>query len=308
MKYVVVFLLTASTLLAQIPNPKSEVQSVPVLQEWWRADNMGYGINGMTWLENFYNGKGALVISTPNGVQTWQLRYPWDTVNVFTWQGGDANIKTGDFNGDGIIDYLDGKGNIYQGTQQGKPPVLSNKKLEYSLRHDQLRITDINKDGKSDVMVFADALYPNGLFAQVFLGNQIIDNIKPKNVNRVGLIDTSSFSYCLYETEQHELRMITVYYKKGSFDGYKLYDVSLNNADTSIKLKQLHEFMVSDDKRTCGGTNTLLIDNLKHTIYWVALEMINERRELTNVTAYDLTNDTFNKLYSVRMDSVSTIE
>ncbi|MBX7155284.1 MAG: VCBS repeat-containing protein [Bacteriodetes bacterium] len=308
MKLFFVILLCANVLFAQIPiTTPTSTQAIPVLQEWWRADNMGYGINGMTWLDNFYNGKGALVISTPNGVQTWQLRYPWDTVNVFTWSGGDANIKTGDFNGDGVTDYLDDKGNIYIGKKQGTPPVLSNMKLSYSLRNEQLRISDLNNDGKSDVLVFADALYPNGLFAQVFLGNQIIDNIKPKNISRVGLIDTSSFSYCLYETEQHKLRMITVYYQKGSFDGYKLYDVSLNNADTTIILKPLHEFMVSDEKRTCGGTNTLLIDNLKHTIHWVALEMINERRELTNVTVYDVTNDTFNKLYSVRMDSVTTI-
>lgn len=309
MKLFFVILLCANVLFAQTPiTTPTSTQAIPVLQEWWRADNMGYGINGMTWLDNFYNGKGALVISTPNGVQTWQLRYPWDTVNVFTWSGGDANIKTGDFNGDGVTDYLDDKGNIYIGKKQGTPPVLSNMKLSYNLRNEQLRISDLNNDGKSDVLVFADALYPNGLFAQVFLGNQIIDNIKPKNISRVGLIDTSSFSYCLYETEQHELRMITVYYQKGSFDGYKLYDVSLNNADTTIILKLLHEFMVSDEKRTCGGTNTLLIDNLKHTIHWVALEMINERRELTNVTVYDITNDTFNKLYSVRMDSVASFD
>ena len=105
------FLLCSLSLFAQIQHT-TQIQDVPTLQEWWRADNKGYGVDGMTWLDNFYNGKGALVVSTPNGVQTWLLRFPGDVENVFTWQGGDANIKTGDFNGDGVTDYVDGKGNI----------------------------------------------------------------------------------------------------------------------------------------------------------------------------------------------------
>ncbi|MBL7975678.1 MAG: VCBS repeat-containing protein, partial [Candidatus Kapabacteria bacterium] len=308
MNYVFVILLTASTLLAQIPNPKSEVQSVPVLQEWWRADNMGYGINGMTWLDNFYNGKGALVISTPNGVQTWQLRYPWDTVNVFTWGGGDANIKTGDFNGDGVMDYLDDKGNIYVGTENGKPPLPSDTKINHQIGQRRVIVTDINKDGKSDILSFASTIYPSKIFGQVFFGTTNIKNILSKSIYQSGTIDTNSSAYCIYENSKKEIRLINRYYQKGSSDGYTLYSVSINNIDSTPVLNKLHEYFVSDRQETCGRTNALITDDTKHTIHWVALEMINERRELTNVTAYDLTNDTFNKLYSVRMDSVSTIE
>ncbi|MBS1537065.1 MAG: hypothetical protein JST20_04890, partial [Bacteroidetes bacterium] len=114
----VLLIVVAPVVYAQ--NPVQD--TIPQLQEWWRADNMKYGKYGMTWLDNFYNGKGALVVWTPNGVQTWQLRFPGDTQNVFTWQKGSANIKTGDFNGDGIIDYVDENSNIYQGIKNGEPP------------------------------------------------------------------------------------------------------------------------------------------------------------------------------------------
>ena len=315
MKTVFVFLICANVLFAQIPSPKGDIstQSLPVLQEWWRADNMGYGIaynggnGGMTWLENFYHGKGALVISTPTGVKTWQLRYPWDTVNVFTWQGGDANIKTGDFNGDGVTDYLDDKGNIYIGTENGKPPLLSDKKINHLIGQRRVFVTDINKDGKSDILSFASTIYPSKIFGQVFFGTTDIKNIHTKSIYQSGTIDTNSSAYCIYENSKKEIRLINRYYQKGSSDGYTLYSVSINNIDSTPVLNKLHEYFVSDRQETCGRTYAIITDDTKHTIHWVALEMINERRELTNVTVYDVSNDTFNKLYSVRMDSVTTI-
>ncbi len=73
----------------------------------------------MTWLDNFYHGKGALVVYTSEGVKTWLLRFPGDTMNVFSWEKGSSNIKTGDFNGDGITDYVDENGYIYEGIKNG---------------------------------------------------------------------------------------------------------------------------------------------------------------------------------------------
>ncbi|MFN8368589.1 MAG: hypothetical protein U0Y96_15245 [Candidatus Kapaibacterium sp.] len=308
MKLFFVILLCANVLFAQttITAPTS-IQAIPVLQEWWRADNMGYGINGMTWLDNFYNGKGALVISTPNGVQTWQLRYPWDTVNVFTWSGGDANIKTGDFNGDGVTDYLDDKGNIYIGTENGKPPLPADTKINHQIGQRRVLVADVNKDGKSDILSFASTMYPSKIFGQIFFGTTDVKNILSKSVYQSGTIDTNSSAYCIYENSKKEIRLINRYYQKGSSDGYTLYSVSINNIDSTPVLNKLHEYFVSDRQETCGRTNALITNDTKHTTHWVALEMINERRELTNVTVYDITNDTFNKLYSVRMDSVGII-
>ncbi|MBL7976635.1 MAG: VCBS repeat-containing protein [Candidatus Kapabacteria bacterium] len=308
MKLFFVILLCANVLFAQTPiTTPTSTQAIPVLQEWWRADNMGYGINGMTWLDNFYNGKGALVISTPNGVQTWQLRCPWDTVNVFTWSGGDANIKTGDFNGDGVTDYVDDKGNIYIGIENGKPPLPSDTKINHQIGQRRVLVADVNKDGKSDILSFASTMYPSKIFGQIFFGTTDVKNILSKSVYQSGTIDTNSSAYCIYENSKKEIRLINRYYQKGSSDGYTLYSVSINNIDSTPVLNKLHEYFVSDRQETCGRTNALITDDTKHTIHWVALEMINERRELTNVTVYDITNDTFNKLYSVRMDSVTTI-
>ena len=115
-----VLLFIAAPLYAQKPVVQD---SIPKLQEWWRDDNnMHYGKFGMTWLDNFYNGRGALAVWTPQGVKTWLLRFPGDTANVFTWQKGSSNIKTGDINGDMITDYIDENSNIYEGVKNGEPP------------------------------------------------------------------------------------------------------------------------------------------------------------------------------------------
>ena len=67
--------------------------TIPQLKEWWRTDVLKYGRYGMTWLDNFYHGKGALVVYTSEGVKTWLLRFPGDTMNVFSWEKGVRILK-----------------------------------------------------------------------------------------------------------------------------------------------------------------------------------------------------------------------
>ncbi len=149
--YTILVASLVSAMSAQDNTPSTGLKPQAVeMKEWWRVDDNGYGVAGMTWLDNFYNGMGVLVVSTPSGVQSWQLRYPGDTVNVFSWTGGDANIQTGDFNGDGLTDYLDGKGNLYLGQAQGLPkaPVLVAPLDPISFNS----VCDINDDGVDDVI------------------------------------------------------------------------------------------------------------------------------------------------------------
>ena len=61
--------------------------SLPQLQEWWRApyvEQEGYLGEGLTFLPNFYNGKNAIALRTSRGVHTWLNQFPGDTQNVFT--------------------------------------------------------------------------------------------------------------------------------------------------------------------------------------------------------------------------------
>ncbi|HYF03008.1 MAG TPA: VCBS repeat-containing protein [Patescibacteria group bacterium] len=131
-----------------------ESDSLPVLQEWWRApaDIIGLG-RSVSFLPNFYNGKDAIVVSVPDPTNpflpmhfhTWLNRFPGDTQNVFSWKGG--NVKSGDFNGDGITDYVDGAGYIYKGIQNGQPPMPEPVARYISGEN----IFDFNSDGFDDI-------------------------------------------------------------------------------------------------------------------------------------------------------------
>ncbi|MBS1537091.1 MAG: VCBS repeat-containing protein, partial [Bacteroidetes bacterium] len=138
-------LLFAAPLFAQ--NPVQD--KIPQLKEWWRVDNMQYGKYGMTWIDNFYNGKGALAVWTPQGVKTWLLRFPGDTADVFTWQKGGSYIKTGDINGDKITDYIDENSNIYEGVKNGEPPKP--EPVSFGKYYSEA-IADINGDGYDDLI------------------------------------------------------------------------------------------------------------------------------------------------------------
>jgi len=324
MKYVVIILLTASMVLAQIPSPKGDIstQSLPVLQEWWRADNMGYGIaynggnGGMTWLENFYHGKGALVISTPTGVKTWQLRYPGDTVNVFTWQGnapwGDYKspnpiIKTLDINGDKVTDYIDGVGNLYYGTQNGEPP--NPKPSFYGLT--PVFISDINNDTYDDALSWNISSSQDSIIAYILYGAKEANNITIDSVK----LPTELYSNTdrtvqpinIYKTPNGEIRIILRYRIMGKEDGYKLYGFTKTQNNYVFELKDSYIASTTNDY-SYHGANTILYNKLEHKIIWVTLEKRNGKIENTDIAIYSLTENKFDRLLKTTFDSVSKIE
>ncbi|MBS1536425.1 MAG: hypothetical protein JST20_01595 [Bacteroidetes bacterium] len=289
-------LLFAAPLFAQKPVQNT----IPQLKEWWRADDMEYGKNGMTWLDNFYNGKGALVVSTPDGVKSWQMRFPGDTVNVFTWSGGSAAIRTGDFNGDGITDYLDGKGNIYEGIQNGElpKPQSSGKGFYPDL------VMDINADG------YDDMFYPEGYV----LGGANLQELQSK-VIKFPEIDSNNVVLLSYIVSTKEIRVLCRHYYWTNLTKYpfgKVYKeglrlIGLHWENTGFTSKVLDEFTVPTPDSTGILYTGALLSQPSGKNYFICATMIKGKNQNTDVTVYDLNNDKLEKLYSKRIDGISSI-
>jgi len=112
----------AVLLLGRVPLPAQKIlqDTIPQLKEWWRAPETekGLGKYGVCYIPNFYHGRDAMGVSINNGqMETWLNRFPGDRENIFTWKGG-GPVLQGDFNGDGITDFMAG-GYIYRGIKNG---------------------------------------------------------------------------------------------------------------------------------------------------------------------------------------------
>lgn len=309
--FALVVFATVTSLFAQAEKTPT-VQDVPTLQEWWRADNLRYGINGMTWIDNFYNGKGALVISTPKGVQTWQLRFPWDTVNVFTWSGGDANITVADYNGDSILDYLDTKGNLYIGQATGfpqPPKIIFNDYLNEHI------ITDINNDGITDVV----SLDTYGGISKFFvrLGTRSDTTLQGKVLPIGKFFDSTRTVAGYYTKPGNEQRLIVRYLpyhidKTNNIitekDGYELYSLTWDNALQQIKLSKLSEQIVNNTTQSWIISKTFQPG--ADRIYRIQAERVDLNDDFyskTNLVIYDLSNDAIDKISETRMDRIAGI-
>jgi hypothetical protein len=302
-------------MLAQIPNPILKTLDVPTLQEWWRADNKGYGVNGMTWLDNFYSGKGALVISTPQGVQTWQLRYPWDTVNVFTWSGGDANIKAGDFNGDGITDYVDGKGNIYQGVKNGEPPNKAFFKPNEVFS--TWTVYDLNKDGKSD-LIRSSANNDNSFTnlrpeLQVMFGEDTIQRMQLTTYT-LKQLDTNNLPVEMYISATNTLRIVCRHYTwhKGSpsivldYDGFRLAEIQWDKSSKLPVDTTLSQFWNSIVNSIGNYRNSCILD-LSTKTYLITSVLAEGGDNNNNLVIYNLSNDKIEQVSETRMDGIGRI-
>ena len=281
-------LLIAAPLAAQ--NPIAD--TIPQLKEWWRADNMQYAKYGMTWLDNFYNGKGALVVWTPQGVKTWLLRFPGDTMNVFTWEKGSSNIQTGDFNGDGATDYVDENGNVYQGIKNGEPP--NPLPIIPAKRFSPWSVGDFNNDGLDDIIDNAVPL----LFV---FGKPSIQEMKVEPFSIIG-IDTNNVPLSIYKVNPNEMRIVCRHYywtnnvnfpfRSVYKDGLRLVRVWWDG--NGFKSEVLDEFTVNVSNNSGVGNYSggVLLKQTDNKVYW--LGSINDNL----ITIYNLSKNKLEVLYT----------
>lgn len=175
----ILWLALFTTAHAQDPKAgETKEPDLPTLQEWWRTEFEPTEGGGISYLPNFKDGHGALAITTADGDKTWMLKFPGDTANVFTWQtNGAKKIQTGDFNGDGITDYLDALGNIYRGIQNGQPPEPEFINYPSAAHYVERRtIVDINNDGFDDIVLAGYMESPH--IISFILGGSDIKNLR----------------------------------------------------------------------------------------------------------------------------------
>jgi hypothetical protein len=123
----------------------------PVLQEWWRAPNAMVVGGETAYLPNFYMGKSAMAIMFNERGATWLNRFPGDTLDIFSWKTG-LPILTGDFNGDGLTDYLDGSGYLYKGIKGDFAAEKEPSGRIFEGRPQTITVCDANHDGKDDIL------------------------------------------------------------------------------------------------------------------------------------------------------------
>ncbi|MBX7155490.1 MAG: T9SS type A sorting domain-containing protein [Candidatus Kapaibacterium sp.] len=304
LKNILLVLLCSLTVTAQ------NTTDVPVLQEWWRADNMGYGVKysqfdngGMTWLDNFYHGKGVLVISTPTGVKTWQLRYPGDTVNIFTWEGTNdwgkykgpnPRIKTLKCNDDSITDYIDDYGNMYLGIQNGEPPKP--KPIFCGITPDY--ITDFNNDNIDDILSWNTSLTKDSILAYVQYGANNVSEITVDSVRLPTELYTNSDRtvqpISMYKNLQGEIRLLLRYRIMDKQDGYRLYAFSKSSNGYTFELKDSRIISTSNNYLFAAykGYNTISTSSKRDKQFWLVFESVYGDLNDFNLVVYDISNDT----------------
>lgn len=285
MKKIIVLLISVYLYTSPLAAQNPTADTIPQLKEWWRADNMQYAKYGMTWLDNFYQGKGALVVWTPQGVKTWLLRFPGDTMNVFTWEKGSSNISTGDFNGDGIRDYIDENGYIYEGIQNGEPPkaAVSGQGFKPSL------VSDVNGDGYDD-MLASNA---------VVFGKKDLSSLKTETFTLAG-IDSNNAPIASYMVSKNEMRIICRHYywtNNVNFpfrtvykDGLRLVRVWWDGS--GFKSEVLDEFTVDVANGREWYNGGVLFQPSSREFYWLGSSDTNK------LTVYSLNNNRLEKLYT----------
>jgi hypothetical protein len=284
MKHLLLHLLGILFICAAPASGQQPTQdTIPQLKEWWRTDVLKYGKYGMTWLDNFYQGKGALVVYTSEGVKTWLLRFPGDTMNVFSWEKGSSNIKTGDFNGDGITDYVDENGYIYEGIKNGEPPKpeISGQGFNPSL------VSDINGDGYDDMLAASAVIFGKKDLSSLKIETFTLPDVDSNNAPIGSYMVSRSEMYIVcrhYYWTNIVKYPFKIIYKEGLRLVRVWWDVN------GFKSQTVDEFTIDVSGPSYSGG--VLMKQSKSKVYWIGSTNGNL------LTVYNLSNNKFEKMYT----------
>ncbi len=304
---ILALLLLWSTANAQDPRkgeqPTKAVKEIPELQEWWKMpDSFEKVGRKISFLPNFHNGRNAMAVSTSDGVYTWLNRFPGDTENVFTWQYTNSYVNSyadkiwyGDFNGDGIRDYVTPGGFVYQGLENGQPP-LKTPEAQYPLI-DIAGVYDLNNDGYDDVIA---SDYPNyfGIVATIVYGGKDLKNLIVDTITRT----TAPFNQfrsvaSIYRTPSGEMRFVVSFYQEDYQDGFELYRVTWKQGETTPvfeKLDEIKQELQYDSGRYYShGVYTLYKSKHHDKTFFFAAEKLDKANTQHKTHILDITNDRF---------------
>jgi hypothetical protein len=274
----------------------------PVLQEWWRAPERMVAGQALSYLPNFFNGKGALALLHNEAGKTWLNRYPGDTLNIFSWRGGPP-IYRGDFNGDKVIDYIDFEGYIYQGIRNGEPPNPEPVKYIPQAKSVIMFIDDIDNDGCDD-MVFTQKGYMQ--FGLIRGNKNLTDlysilykDIIPSNQS------VESKNICgIMRGEDDKVHILTYRMKKLNAQGYLVDSYELYSIDWKQDTAQatLVKVIGGDMKqRLYSGDCAFLKENGR------ARYMIAKDNSIREYIIFDMKNNSWKELTRVKTPSPTTL-
>ncbi len=227
-----VLLLIAAPLHAQKP-----VVELPELQEWYSLSEVGVGIS---YLPGFSSDGGMNAIAVHiSGDPTWYNRFPYDTVNKFSWsKDGTYLVVQVDLNGDGIMDYVDSRGFVYKGITKNQPPekVAISQPIEH-LNMSRTITGDFNGDGYEDIISAIKTELSDGgndIFI-LLLGNS--DLTKTKKIIVSEPINNNECLIGAYVNKEGSTRILTYHLDSNRWEGFALYSLDFTGGQVSGDIK-----------------------------------------------------------------------